>query len=350
MASSLERFLPLVQHRPYRASLEPGERAVYDAVLQGALAYDAAIPLSTAPAPEFLQELLTFIKLDVPELFFVDGFAMMRAGIAGRSVVRPSYRFDFDAAEAHLLAMERRANEVLEPVANHAVERRIRACHDWLVGHVAYADEAAAHSHEAPGALLFGVGVCEGVAKAMKCLCDRAGIRAMVAVGRSREPSSGSAELDPHELHAWNIVDFGDGWKHVDVTYDGGLSTSVVRYDYFGLSDEEAAVDHELDPRWPSCPMPLGYYRASGRFAASRSELERMARAAVVREEDPFVFQMPLLEGDGAKRIESEIGPLVVAAFRDSRDGAARAPIALACNPNRMVFQVDRTLQTCCKR
>lgn len=328
MPDTLERFLPAGQYRPFRDSLRPDERAAYDAVVHGALAYEDSIALPSRPSTEFLGKLLTFCKFDVPELFFVRGLALERRKLGG-SIVRPLYRFDHATAEAHLREMERVASKVLEPLDSCAPDQTLRALHDWLVEHAAFADEDESHSHEAPGALLFGIGVCEGVTKALKHLCDRAGIRTMAAVGRASDARRGE-----RELHAWNIVEFEDRrWRHVDVAYDAGLSSSTVRYDYFGLSDEEIAVDHELNPAWPSCPDSLGYYRATGRFAATRSDLERIARTAAAHGEDPFVFQLPHLDGD-SRRAPRAVSTLLTDAFP--------GPIALSYNPHRMVFQAER--------
>ena len=43
-----------------------------------------------------------------------------------------------------------------------------RAIHDYIVKSVVYKDVEAPYSHEAPGALLYGIGVCEGISKAFK--------------------------------------------------------------------------------------------------------------------------------------------------------------------------------------
>lgn len=329
MPDTLEHFLPTGQYHPFRNSLELDERDVYDAVVYGALAYKDSIPLASPPSREFLEKLLTFCKLDVPELFFIRGLALERRKLGG-SVVRPLYRFDHATAEAHLREMERVASKVLEPLDSCGPDQTLRALHDWLVKHAVFADEDESHSHEAPGALLFGTGVCEGVTKALKYLCDRAGIRTMVAVGRASDARGG--ERGPH---AWNIVEFeGRRWRHVDVAYDAGLSSSTVRYDYFGLSDEEIAVDHELNSAWPSCPDSLGYYRAAGRFAATRGDLERIARTAAAHGEEPFVFQLPRLREGDAQRTPRAVSALLAEALT--------GPIALSYNPHRMVFQAER--------
>lgn len=116
MPDTLERFLLAGQYRPFRDSLGPDERATYDAVVHGALAYEDSIALPSRPSTEFLK--------------------------------------------------------VLEPLDSCAPDQTLRALHDWLVEHAAFADEDESHSHEAPNALLFGIGVCEGVTKALKYLCD----------------------------------------------------------------------------------------------------------------------------------------------------------------------------------
>ena len=62
-----------------------------------------------------------------------------------------------------------------------------RCIHDYIAMTVKYKDTEAPYSHEAPGAVLYQIGVCEGIAKAFKYLSDQLGLQSVVVFGASNE-------------------------------------------------------------------------------------------------------------------------------------------------------------------
>ena len=108
-----------------------------------------------------------------------------------------------------------------------------KALHDYLVLHCAYDYDnyrnhtIPAASYTANGALLDGVAVCSGYAKAYEALLTAAGIPC--------ETISGYA----NGSHAWNLVQIDGAWYHVDTTWDDPApdKQGYVRYDYFLKSD-----------------------------------------------------------------------------------------------------------------
>ena len=96
------------------------------------------------------------------------------------------------------------------------------------------------YSHEIIGALGNGVAVCEGIAKAVKVLCDELNIWCIIAL------SEANPEKGIKYRHAWNVIRIGGQYYHLDVTFDNTLSRDdTVRYDYVNLSDKQIFRDHE---------------------------------------------------------------------------------------------------------
>ena len=62
-----------------------------------------------------------------------------------------------------------------------------------------------------------GVGVCEGIAKSVKVLCDTLGIWCMIAV------CGNNPEKGIKYRHTWNIVKIDGQYYHLDVTFDNTL-------------------------------------------------------------------------------------------------------------------------------
>ena len=83
------------------------------------------------------------------------------------------------------------------------------------------------------------MGVCEGIAKSVKVLCDALGIWCIIVI------SEANPEKKIKYRHAWNIVKIGKTYYHLDATFDLSLSKTLTRHDYFNLSDDAIFRDHE---------------------------------------------------------------------------------------------------------
>ncbi|HHT77747.1 MAG TPA: hypothetical protein GXZ67_07690, partial [Clostridiaceae bacterium] len=68
------------------------------------------------------------------------------------------------------------------------------------------------NSHNAYGALINGLAVCDGFSSAFSLLAQMLGFECTLAIGHSTHSSAGSVE------HAWNIVKVGNKCYHMDVT------------------------------------------------------------------------------------------------------------------------------------
>ena len=116
--------------------------------------------------------------------------------------------------------------------------------HDFICDNVTYDKLKKAYSHEIIGPLGHGVGVCEGIAKSVKVLCDALGIWCMIAV------CGNNPEKGIKYRHTWNIVKIGGTYYHLDATFDNTLGKhsaagQEIRYDYFNLDDKKIFRDHE---------------------------------------------------------------------------------------------------------
>ncbi len=124
---------------------------------------------------------------------------------------------------------------------------KVKAFHDYIIGFNTYRNTGE-RSHSVIGALIDGQSVCEGYTEAFDLLCYLSGIEC-IEVDGTGETASVSGP------HAWNKVKVDGVWYNVDVTWDDPVSSSpVLRYDYFLISDEKMAQDHQwyLYPHIPS--------------------------------------------------------------------------------------------------
>lgn len=144
-----------------------------------------------------------------------------------------------DRKEAVKLAA--RCQEILDgmKVDKNSEYRKEKYFHDYLVGHTVYTTEEEEKGDQdllssPAGPLLYGKGVCSGYARAMKLLCDLAGVKCKTIVGVGNGVD-----------HEWNMVKIKNHWYHVDVTWDDPVpDQDHPMYAYLNLSDEAIAKDH----------------------------------------------------------------------------------------------------------
>lgn len=127
---------------------------------------------------------------------------------------------------------------------------QVKAFHDWLVNNTEYDLTFSETSFDAAGPLLYGRAVCDGYSKALDLLCYLSGIDCV----RINGVSNGGG-------HAWNKVEIDGQWYNVDVTWDDPVSSRpILRYDYFLVSDDTLAGDHDWIAYlfWPVAPANYG--------------------------------------------------------------------------------------------
>ena len=144
--------------------------------------------------------------------------------------------------------------------------------HDFICENIRYDKLKKAYSHEIIGPLGQGVGVCEGIAKAVKVLCDALGIWCMIAI------CGNNPEKEIKYRHTWNIVRIDGQYYHLDATFDNSLGKCSVtgeeiRYDYFNLDDKNIFRDHEpLIAPAPACTNGDHFYYKEKKLSFTKQE------------------------------------------------------------------------------
>ncbi len=100
--------------------------------------------------------------------------------------------------------------------------------HDSIIDRTRYADSR--NENNAYGALVEKKAKCQGYSKAFCYLCAEAGIPSLTVLGTTDTE------------HMWNEAEIEGSYCHFDLTWDDPDDehiASYVKYDYFGLTDEE---------------------------------------------------------------------------------------------------------------
>ena len=179
--------------------------------------------------------------------------------------------------EAVLQQLEQRTRSLLR--AGMSSLDKVVVLHDALVQGSRYDARAGGNIADL---LTKGCGSCEAYSAALCVMLEIAGVPSRVVTGTADGP------------HAWNLVQLGQEWYHVDATWDdpviGNGSRQELSHAYFCLSDAEIARTHS----WNRAAYPAtgtgsaAYYRLTGTYFTSFDAFWRAAMAAYRRGEKSF--------------------------------------------------------------
>lgn len=181
-----------------------------------------------------LSDIYTMLRCDNPFLFNADSLVYLKTEGASRIKVRPHYVLKKKEYLDIKASVEKRLLRIMSHIPSENDFEKEKFIHDYIVNNVRYDKLKKQYSHEVTGPLCHGVGVCEGMSKLFKLMCDRAQIECICVLGEAFVDESASKK----EPHMWNLVCIEGKKSAVDVTYDNSLSKDgIIRYDYFNVSD-----------------------------------------------------------------------------------------------------------------
>ena len=202
------------------------------------------------------------LRLDHPEIFWAVGFKYRHYKDSPNLILIPEYIFDKNKIREHKKALHARVEKLVRPAAKFSEWDKEKYVHDFICENIRYDKLKKTYSHEIIGPLGHGVGVCEGIAKSVKILCDALGVWCVIAI------CGNNPEKGIKYRHTWNIVRINGQYYHLDATFDNTLGRNEddsvsIRYDYFNLDDKNIFRDHEpLIAPAPACPDGShSYYR-----------------------------------------------------------------------------------------
>lgn len=183
---------------------------------------------------------LRALSSDNPQIFWLPSTYAMSPDGSKITFSNSEKNIDYTMSAERKAIYENRLNSVVSQLTAEAKKLDSRFekelyFHDWLCQNVTYGTDGTDDSYTAYGALVNGIAVCEGYSRAMQLLCDSVGIPCTVIYGYSNGVG-----------HMWNIIDPGDGWYHLDVTWDDDSKYGVTRHAYFNVTDTDIKKDHTI--------------------------------------------------------------------------------------------------------
>lgn len=233
-----------------------------------------------------LSEIFFKLRLDHPEIFYVTSFSYRFYPGADHVELVPEYLFEKSKIKDHQKALSSRIAKLVRPAQSLSPLEKEQYIHDFICRNVRYDKLKKPYSHEIIGPLGQGVGVCEGIAKTVKVLCDALGIWCVIAI------SEANPELGIKYRHAWNIIKLDGTPFHLDATFDNSLGhDGMIRYDYFNLDDSRLFRDHQpVVYPVPHCTCGDRFYYRENKLSFTKIEDVSKRSQMPVRKDLPFVF------------------------------------------------------------
>ena len=220
----------------YYNHMNKAQQAAYHSILSGVknLADEFQIP---ALEGEELYNVFFQMRLDHPEIFWVSSYKYRYYKDSPNLIFIPEYLFDKKKICEHQKAMTARVEKLIRPAQKLSEWEKEKYVHDFICENIRYDKLKKSYSHEIIGPLGQGVGVCEGIAKAVKVLLDALGVWCVIAIcGNNPE-------------------------------------TSEIRYDYFNLDDSQIFRDHEpLIAPAPHCGDHEHFYYKEKKLSFTKTE------------------------------------------------------------------------------
>ena len=255
----------------YYTKMTKQQQAAYHVIMQGANALADEFQIPRIESAE-LYDVFFRLRLDHPEIFWMTGFKYKYYQDSPNLIFVPEYLFDKNKIREHQKALGARVDKLVRTAMKFSEWDKEKYVHDFICENIRYDKLKKPYSHEIIGPLGHGVGVCEGIAKSVKVLCDALGVWCIIAI------CGNNPEKGIKYRHTWNIVRINGQYYHLDATFDNTLgknedgSTSI-RYDYFNLDDKNIFRDHEpLIAPAPPCPDGNHFYYREKKLSFTKLE------------------------------------------------------------------------------
>ena len=250
----------------YYNQLDKQQQRVYQIIKSGLESLTESIEVPRIDGEE-LSDIFYKLRLDCPQIFYASTYQYSFYKDSTSVQLTPEYLFDRNKIKDHQQAMKARVEKLSRQAKEMNDWDKELYIHDFICQNVNYDKLKKQYSHEIIGPLGQGVGVCEGIAKSVKILCDALSIPCIVVI------SENNPAKNIKYRHAWNVVKINGTWYHLDATFDNTIGKKNVRYDYFNLDDKNIFRDHEPSIcKVPACNDGDHFYYKEKKLSFTKME------------------------------------------------------------------------------
>ena len=231
-------------------TLEPNEQQIYQEVLDSLTDLKADTQVSTLDK-NALDRIFACVMNDHPELFYVEGYRYTEYTY-GDSITRLTFSGTFSMSDVEVdynkLLIEQKIKDCfLHVPLNEDEYSTVKYLYEWLINNTEY-DKNVQDNQNICSVFIQGRSVCQGYAKAMQYMLQRADIPCLLLTGFTNG-----------ERHAWNLVRVDGDYYYLDPTwgdasyaYNGAATAQegfapAINYDYFLVTEDEMTRTHSFE-------------------------------------------------------------------------------------------------------
>lgn len=258
--------------------LDEEKQKIYLEMLDAMVDLKSGAPLSTVDK-SVLDVVFACVMNDHPELFYVNGYQYTEytlGSVTTGITFSGTYSMTSAEVEQAKLMIEQKIAECFEQVPlNEDEYSTVRYLYEWLINNTEY-DRTAENNQNICSVFLQGRSVCQGYAKAMQYMLQKADIQCLLVTG-----------FTGGERHGWNLVRVNDAYYYLDPTWgdasyasggEGDMTEGFVpaiNYDYFLVTTDEITRTHSIEKvvELPQCTaMEDNYFVREGLYFDSYDE------------------------------------------------------------------------------
>lgn len=173
--------------------------------------------------------------------YIVDRYTYSWRGTSGTAKISLSVKYRENKDQSAYVNW--RVSGILKSIITPGMNdhQKVKAIHDYVVQNLKYDENLKKYT--AYEGLQTGEAVCQGYTLLTYKLLQGAGINNRIVEG-----TAGG------QLHAWNLVELGKRWYHLDTTWDDPLLAppDQISYAYYLLTDEQIRKDHRWTIKYPA--------------------------------------------------------------------------------------------------
>lgn len=260
------------------------ERQAYKIILSAVSSMAIDFDASQIHPSIDLMKIFNAVLGDNPSVIYFNKTAIQTVGSAFDRQIELVGVIPKNQANKMSAELNEKAEQIVLPLKNKARDEysALIAIYEFLQSNVRYDKQELKamsgeksnnpFSHNAYGALVNGIAVCDGFSATFSLLAEKIGFDSMLVVGESTQSSAAFVE------HSWNLVKVNNKYYHMDTTWDAKKYHDMkdFAYSYFAITDDDIANDHDWDINsTPVCSYnDLSYFLRNGLFANSMSQCD----------------------------------------------------------------------------
>ena len=230
--------------------LDEEKQKIYLEVYDALSGLKSGVPLSTVDK-SVLDVVFACVMNDHPELFYVEGYQYTEYTL-GSTTTGITFSGTYSMTSVQMQQTGQMIEQKLEACfqdvpLNEDEYSTVKYLYEWIINNTEY-DKTVDNNQNICSVFLEGRSVCQGYAKAMQYMLQRAGIQCLLVTGFTNG-----------ERHGWNLVRVNGAYYYLDPTwgdasYASGSSGSAaggfapaINYDYFLVTTDEITRTHSIE-------------------------------------------------------------------------------------------------------